>query len=89
MGSSWLVLLTAALLLLAIGALAFHAPARHGYGPFGLGVIASALVLLGRFVFVSDIATYTGVGLLVAASLWNARPHRAEQGGMHACAPSV
>jgi hypothetical protein len=39
--------LTAAFLCVAVSALAFRA--RRGYRPFGLGLVASAVVLLGKF----------------------------------------
>ena len=73
---AWLLPLTAAFLMVAVGALAFRARGRRGYRPFGLGVIASGLVLLGKFAFESDAAMFGGIGLLVGASLWNSWPRR-------------
>jgi len=73
---AWLLPLTAAFLMVAVGALAFRARGRRGYGPFGLGVIASGLVLLGKFAFEADSAMFGGIGLLVGASLWNSWPRR-------------
>lgn len=74
METAWLLPLTAAFLLVALGALAFRARRRHGYGPLALGLAAAAAVLIGKFAFDSEPATYAGVALLVAASLWNSRP---------------
>jgi mercuric ion transport protein len=72
----YLLPLTALFLALALGALAFRASKRHGYGPFLLGVVAAIGVLLGKFVWESNPAMYGAVGLLVIASLWNAWPSR-------------
>jgi hypothetical protein len=66
--------LTAVFLVLAVGGLAFRARSRRGYGPFGVGLAAAGVVLAGKFVFESDAAMYGGIGLLVAASVWNAWP---------------
>lgn len=49
----------------------------RGYAPLALGLAASAMVLAGKFLFDSDIATYFGVALLVGASIWNAWPKKA------------
>jgi len=58
--------------------------ARHPVMPVGLGLVASAVVLLGKFALDSDAAMFAGVGLLVAASLWNTWPRSAA--GCPACA---
>lgn len=80
----WLFPLTAAFLCAAVAALAFRA--RRGYGPFTLGLVAAAVVLLGKFTLDSDPAMYAGIGLLVAASLWNTWPRPAA--GCPACPTS-
>jgi len=72
--TAYLLPLTAVFLVLAVGALAFRARSRRGYGPFGAGLAAAGVVLVGKFVFESDAAMYGGIGLLVAASVWNAWP---------------
>ena len=72
----YLLPLTGAFLVLTVGALAFRAKRRHGYGPLGLGIVSSGGVLLGKFVWESTLATYATVALLVIASAWNAWPHR-------------
>src|SRR5260370_5381255 len=46
----YLLPLTTAFLVLALGALAFRAKERHRYGPFLLGIVAASGVLLGKFV---------------------------------------
>jgi mercuric ion transport protein len=74
--SVYLLPLTAAFLLLALGAMAFRATKRHGYGPFLIGLAAAIGVLLGKFMWESSSTMYGAVGLLVIASLWNTWPHR-------------
>ena len=72
----YLLPLTAAFLVLALGAMVIRANMRHGYGPFLLGLVAAGGVLIGKFVWESKPTMYGGVGLLVIASLWNAWPRR-------------
>lgn len=79
--------LTAAFLLLAVGALAFRARTRRGYGPFGLGLAAGLVVLAGKSAFESDTAMYGGLAALVAASVWNGWPARRNGPACPACAP--
>lgn len=76
----WLLPLTAASLLLAIAALAIGARRRRGYAPLLIGLGAAALVLIGKFVFGSNPATYLGTAALVCASVWNAWPRRSAVG---------
>jgi hypothetical protein len=47
---------------------------RRGYASLVLGLFASGIMLIGKFFFDSDIATYAGVAMLVGASTWNAWP---------------
>ncbi len=70
----YLFALTATFLALALGALAFHARTRRGYGPFSVGLAAVVAVLVGKFGIESNAAMYTGIAGLVAASVWNAWP---------------
>ena len=72
--SKYLLPVTAAFLALALGALAFRARRRHGYGPFAVGLIASVGVIVAKFQWESNFTLYGAVGLLVVASLWNAWP---------------
>jgi MerC mercury resistance protein/thioredoxin family protein len=78
----YLLPLTIAFLVLALGAMVFRATERHGYQPFLLGMVAAGGVLVGKFVWESSLAIYASVGLLVMASLWNTWPHhdKANQG---------
>ncbi|SRR5258707_11656222 len=76
--AAYLLPLTAGFLVIALGAMAFKANSRHGYGPFLMGSLAAAGVLLGKFEWESNATMYGAVGLLVISSLWNAWPnHRA------------
>jgi hypothetical protein len=75
--ATYLLPVTAALLALALGALAFRASTRQGYGPFLVGIAAAAVVLVGKFELESGFLMYVGVGLLVVSSVWNAWPRRA------------
>ncbi len=56
--------MTVALLSLAVGAIAFRAKQRNGYGPFLLGLVAATAVLLGKFVWESKPTMYSAFGLL-------------------------
>jgi hypothetical protein len=49
----YLLPLTIAFLVLALGAMVFRATERHGYRPFLLGMVAASGVLLGKFVWAS------------------------------------
>lgn len=72
----YLLPLTIGFLALALAALGYRASRRRGYGPLVLGLIASAVILVGKFGYDHDIAMYTGLTALVAASLWNTWPRR-------------
>jgi mercuric ion transport protein len=78
--------LTATFLAVTLVLLGFRAKTRRGYGPLLLGVAASAIVLVGKFAFDSDAALYSGVALLIGASIWNAWPLRSAA-SCSACAP--
>jgi len=68
----YLLPLTLVFLIVTLAILAWHP--RRGYAPLALGLFASGAMLIGKFFFDSDIATYAGVALLVGASTWNAWP---------------
>lgn len=72
--TAYLFPLTMVFLLVAVGSLAFRAQRRRGYGPFVGGLAAAVVLLAGKFALESDVVMYSGIGLLVAASLWNAWP---------------
>ena len=72
----YLVRLTVAFLVLALGAMVFRARERRGYRPFLLGMVAGSGVLMSKFVWESNSTIYSSVGLLIMASLWNTWPRR-------------
>lgn len=76
MQTVYLLPLTAFALVIALAALGFRAGRRRGYGPLAVGVLAAALLVLGKFVWDSDAAVYGGLTALVGASVWNSWPKR-------------
>ena len=76
LSTKYLLLLTLILLSLAVGSLRFRASSRRGLGPFWVGIAAGTSVLVGKFWLDSVLTTYVGVGLLIAAWVWNAIPKR-------------
>jgi mercuric ion transport protein len=75
--AKYLLPLTVGFLAITATALGYRASRRQGYGPFGLGLIAAAVILAGKFYFDTARATYAGVGLLIVSSVWNSWPRRA------------
>jgi len=75
--AKYLLPLTVVFLAITTVALGYRASRRHGYGPFWLGFLAAVVILMGKFFFDAELATYAGVGLLVAASIWNSWPRLA------------
>ena len=75
--TKYLLPLTIMFLGLTTAALGFRASQRHGYGPLWLGLIAASTILAGKFYFDVTPASYAGVGLLIAASIWNSWPRPA------------
>lgn len=74
--ATYLLPFTIAFLTLTLGVLAFRAKQHWGYGPLALGIAASATVVVGKFYLELSATTYSGIALLVAASVWNAWPRR-------------
>jgi mercuric ion transport protein len=75
--AKYLLPLTVACLAITALALGCRASRRHGYGPFWMGFAAAAMILTGKFYFDVAQATYAGLGLLIAASVWNSWPRHA------------
>lgn len=65
---------TAVLLLVSLIPLGWKAPHRRGYRPLVGGIIASFLILGGKFYFNAAWIFYTGIALLLAASIRNLWP---------------
>ncbi|MDQ6699436.1 MAG: hypothetical protein M3Z36_04555, partial [Acidobacteriota bacterium] len=72
--SRYLFLVTAGFLLISVGALAFRAKDRRGYGPALAGVAASIVILFGKFSLESNALMHSALGRLIAASVWNSLP---------------
>jgi hypothetical protein len=83
--TAYLLPLTALFFSIAVAALAYKARTRRGYRPFTLGLVASSIVLVGKFIFESDTAMYGGIAMLIAASLWNAWPWKNSGDGKDTC----
>lgn len=75
--AKYLLPLTVLFLAITTFALGFRVSRRHGYGPLWVGLLAAAVILTGKFYFDAEQTTYTGVALLVVASVWNSWPRRA------------
>jgi hypothetical protein len=84
--TAYLLPLTVAFLIVAVEAIGFRARNRHGFGPFLIGLAAALVVVVGKFQFESDPAMYTGIALLIAASVWNTWPKRNKAVSCPACA---
>lgn len=86
LNNDYLFYTTLFFLTLAIFSLAYRARRRHGYAPFGLGVLAAGIILAGKFYFMMNAVMYGGIALLIAASLWNALPVRKSGEACSTCA---
>jgi len=74
--AAWLLPSSLAFLALAVGALAFRASRRHGYGPFFIGLTAAIMILFSKFYLLHELGIYSGMAFLLAASLWNSWPKK-------------
>lgn len=84
--TAYLLPLTIAFLAIVIASLAYRARQRHGYKPLGLGLVAAAILVTGKFAYDSDSIMYLGLGVLIVASLWNSWPKaRGLDGDCPAC----
>ena len=74
--TKYLLPLTAIFLAIVLAGLVYRAGTRRGYGPFLLGMLASSIVLAGKFMLESSIIFYSGLALLVGSSIWNTWPRK-------------
>src|SRR6266478_6814004 len=86
-GTTYLLTITSAFLILTLAVLGFRANQRRGYGPLLAGAVGSAAVLIGKFYLESNPIMYGGVGFLVVASVWNGWPRREKSAVCPSCAP--
>ena len=73
----WVVPVMAVFLLIALGSLAWQGIRRKLWAPFVLGLSGVLLLLAGKFFMASETLLYSGVALLIVASVWNAWPRKA------------
>jgi len=76
LSTKYLLPLTVGFLIVAIAALGFKARLRRGYSPTLLGVLASVVVIYGKFSLESNPVMFAGLAALIAASAWNTWPQR-------------
>ncbi|MCB1319029.1 MAG: hypothetical protein KDK34_02185 [Leptospiraceae bacterium] len=81
----YLMPLMIALTAVALFGLFHRAKFRWGYGPFALGVVAGAFILVSRFVLELDALLYAGAAGFLSASIWNAWPLRRGKDGPGCC----
>jgi len=72
----YLIPLTLIFIVIALLSMAYKANNRRGYAPLSLGVVASIIIVVGKFYLDSDPIMYGGIAFLVAASLWNSWPRK-------------
>jgi hypothetical protein len=72
--TKYLLPLTIPFLIFTLGALAYHAKQRRGYGSFVLGIVGAVAVMIGKFDLESNPVTFTGIVVLVVTSAWNMWP---------------
>lgn len=66
--------LTLFLLIISLLALGWQAKERRGFSPLIVGVLSIIPILLGRFYMENDWLFYSGIALLISASIWNIWP---------------
>ncbi len=67
---------TIAALIVSVAFLAYRAKRRRGYRPFWAGFAASFCIVVGKFILDIPLLFYSGVVLLIMASLWNSWPKK-------------
>lgn len=77
----YLLPLTVVFLTVALLSLGYRARRRHKYKPLIVGIVAAWVVVVSKFVFSANAATYGGIALLLAASIWNSWPEQRTDGG--------
>jgi len=70
----YLLPLTVGFLAIYLFMLAWEAGKRRRFGPFIVGTVGCIVLVVGRFVLESNPALYTGVAVLITASIWNTWP---------------
>lgn len=81
----FLLPLTISFLVIVLWSLGFRASQRHGYYPLIAGTSASAVLLIGKFIFNADSVMYGGLSLLIGACLWNSWPLKTTEEACPSC----
>jgi hypothetical protein len=68
----WLPVITTAWLVFTVAMLVFKREGQRQYGPALLGLLATFMVLVGKFELGDQRFVYAGIGALVLASGWRA-----------------
>ncbi len=84
----YLLPITLVALVVALFGLGWRAQARRGFGPLMFGIVASSIILVGKFVFDSDPAAYAGAAVLIGTTVWNLWPRRKAACGACCSTPS-
>ena len=72
--TKYLLPITTGALVIAVGTLRFRARRRRGYGPFYVGCGAALIMIIGKFLLELELVMWSGLALLIAASVWNTWP---------------
>lgn len=67
---------TVIMLFISLIALGWKVKSRRGYGPFIVAILASVLLLSGKFYLENNWFFYGGVILLISTSIWNVWPKK-------------
>jgi len=82
--------LTAVFFALALASLGVQARRHRNFTPLLVSLLATLLVIIGKFAVVSDLAMYAGITLFAGASLWNSWLQRASKNSpCPACIPAA
>jgi len=74
LSTAYMLPLTAAFLVVALGTIALQAKNRRVYGPFLIGLVAAGAILLAKFAWESNPVMYSALGVLIMSSGWDAWP---------------
>jgi len=85
MDFEYLLPITVVALLIALVGLGWRVERRSDLAPLGLGVVASACILAGKFAFDLPAVSQAGTIFLVGAVLWNAWRRRAARRTCRTC----
>jgi hypothetical protein len=85
LSARYLLAATALALLLVLTALAWGGRRGRSCWPLLVGLAASSMILVGKFVWEANPLVYTGAALLIGASLWNSQSVVSTRTTCHKC----